>query len=91
MASDYGLHNVRCNAICPGYIETPMTSVLREGRLAAPGEIGDRIRQQHMLGRYGRAGEIASVASFLAGPDASFVTGVAMPVDGGFSAGHTFE
>lgn len=46
MASDYGLHNIRCNSICPGYIETPMTTVLREGRRAEPGAIGDKIRQQ---------------------------------------------
>lgn len=72
-------------------IATPMTSVLREGKLAAPGAIGDQIRQQHKLGRYGQPSEIASVASFLAGPDASFVTGVALPVDGGFTAGHSFE
>jgi NAD(P)-dependent dehydrogenase (short-subunit alcohol dehydrogenase family) len=90
MASDYGLHGIRVNAICPGYIATPMTSVLREGKLGAPGAIGDRIRQQHKLGRYGEPSEIASVAAFLAGPDASFMTGVALPVDGGFTAGHSF-
>lgn len=68
-----------------------MTSVLREGRLAVPGAIGDQIRNQHKLRRFGLPSEIASVASFLAGPDASFVTGVALPVDGGFTAGHSFD
>ena len=48
--------------------------------------ITDRIRDQHKLGRFGQASEIASVASFLAGDDASFVTGVALPVDGGYTA-----
>ena len=37
--------------ICPGYIETPMTQTLRQGRHAEPGAIGDRIREQHKLGR----------------------------------------
>ena len=68
-----------------------MTSVLREGRLAAPGAIGDQIRKAHFLQRFGLPSEIASVASFLAGSDASFVTGVALPVDGGFTAGHSFD
>ena len=38
-------------SICPGYIETPMTQTLRQGRHAEPGAIGDRIREQHKLGR----------------------------------------
>ena len=41
-------------------------------------------------GRYGKPSEIAGAAAFLAGPDASFVTGVALPVDGGYTAGHAY-
>ena len=53
-----------------------------------PAECRDRIREQHELGRFGRPEEIAGAALFLASDDASFVSGVALPVDGGFTAGH---
>lgn len=86
MASDYGRIGIRANAICPGFIETPMF------RSVIPhlGEIADRIRDQHKLGRWGRPSEIASAAYFLASDDSSFITGVALPVDGGYTAGHAY-
>ena len=59
----------------------------RDGVL--PAESRDRIRDQHKLGRFGQAEEIAGAAFFLASEDSSFVTGVALPVDGGFVAGHS--
>ena len=51
-------------------------------------EVMNDIASSHQLGRLGRAEEIASVALFLCSDDASFVTGVALPVDGGYTAGH---
>lgn len=84
MAIDFGGFGVRVNCLCPGFIETPMTNVLK-----TPGLEG--IRQQfidlHMLKRPGQPEEVAACALFLCSDDASFVTGHALVVDGGFTAG----
>lgn len=85
LACDYGRAGVRANAICPGFIDTPMfQSVIAKTPLAPP------IMEQHKLGRFGRPEEIAGVAYFLASDDSSFVSGVALPVDGGYVAGHSY-
>ena len=85
LAIDYGRSGIRANAICPGFIETPML----ESVLGAPAMAGVReeIRREHKLRRFGRPEEIAAVACFLASADASFVSGQAIAVDGGFTAG----
>jgi NAD(P)-dependent dehydrogenase (short-subunit alcohol dehydrogenase family) len=89
MAMDYGRMGIRVNCICPGFIDTPLfRSVI--GGDAFPAQQRERIREQHKLGRFGRPEEVAGAALFLASEDASFVTGVALPVDGGFTAGHSF-
>ena len=77
----YGKQNVRVNALCPGYIFTPMTAGMRdrEGRQ-------EFLESLHPMGRLGEPEEIASAAAFLASADASFVTGIALPVDGGYDA-----
>ncbi|MDH3687771.1 MAG: SDR family oxidoreductase [Myxococcales bacterium] len=86
MAMDYGRRGIRVNAVCPGFIETPLLeSVLGDPAMATYRE---RIREAHQLGRLGKPEEIAQAALFLASDEASFVTGVALPVDGGFTAGH---
>ena len=86
LAIDYGRRGIRVNAICPGFIDTPLLS----GVFGLPGmePVVADIAASHQLGRLGRAEEIASVALFLASDDASFVTGTAIPVDGGYTAGH---
>jgi len=84
-AIEYGTQGIRANAICPGFIDTPMFQAVIAANPAA-----DAIREQHKLGRFGLPEEIAGAAFFLASDDASFVTGVALPVDGGYTAGHSF-
>ena len=79
LASAWGRHGVRVNAICPGFIETPFIGPgWTEERL-------DAVRRDIALGRLGRAEEIASVAVFLASDAASYVTGTALIADGGWT------
>ncbi len=84
LAIDFGAAGVRVNCLCPGLVRTPMTEMLFDPAIA---EIRDRFVAQHMLGRAGLPEEIAAAALFLASDDASFVTGHALVVDGGFTAG----
>lgn len=85
VAMDYGRLGIRCNAICPGFINTPM---LNEVMGLMPQLQADVIRETK-LGRLGRPEEIAGAAYFLASDDASYVTGQTLVVDGGYTAGHS--
>jgi meso-butanediol dehydrogenase/(S,S)-butanediol dehydrogenase/diacetyl reductase len=86
LAIDHGQEGIRVNAICPGYIDAG----LAEGYFLAQPD-PDLARRQagklHALGRIGRPEEVARLAVFLASDEASFMTGAAVAVDGGFSAG----
>ena len=79
---------VRINAICPGLIETGMTKPLFDRAREHGAE--DKIGQLNPTRRYGVPKEIAQMALFLASDDASYVSGQAIPVDGGLSSTHPF-
>ena len=72
---------VRVNCVCPGVIETPMTKVF----MADPTWL-QPMRERHPLGRFGQPEDIAAAILYLASDEAGFVTGVALPVDGGYTA-----
>jgi NAD(P)-dependent dehydrogenase (short-subunit alcohol dehydrogenase family) len=84
MAVDYGALGIRVNCLCPGLIDTPLTALLKEAPLRA---IREHMESWHLLNRAGRPEEVASCALFLASEEASFVTGHALVVDGGWTAG----
>jgi NAD(P)-dependent dehydrogenase (short-subunit alcohol dehydrogenase family) len=82
VALEYGRHGVRVNAVCPGTIATPMVE-----RMTAGGELDpDAAAAGVPLGRLGRAEEIAAAVLWLCSDAASYVTGVALPVDAGYTA-----
>ena len=73
---------VRVNCVCPGVIETPMTASLRKDPAWA-----QQVLARYPLRRFGRVDEIAAAILYLASDEAAFVTGAALPVDGGYTAG----
>lgn len=79
LAKELGSRNIRCNAIAPGFVETDMTSYLKEG------EAGDKYKAGIPLGRFASAEDIANVALFLASDMGSYITGQTISVCGGLN------
>jgi NAD(P)-dependent dehydrogenase (short-subunit alcohol dehydrogenase family) len=81
-ALEYGRHNIRINAVCPGPIRTPM---MMRGLQQRP-DLEDRYARAEPLKRLGEPEEIGEAVAWLCSDRASYVTGLPMPVDGGFMA-----
>jgi len=80
-AREIGSRGITSNVIAPGFVETDMTSTLDEKRRA-------QIAASVPLGRFCTAAEVAEVVAFIASPQASYITGALIPVDGGLGMGH---
>lgn len=81
LARELGSRSITVNVVAPGPVATDMTAALSDDQLAA-------ITTVVPLGRMAHPDEIAGVVSFLAGPDAAYITGAVIPVDGGLGMGH---
>lgn len=81
-ATAWAKHNIQVNAVLPGWIDTELTQRARE----QVQDLHDNVVRRTPAGRWGRIEDMAGAAVFLAGPGSDFVTGAAIPVDGGFSS-----
>lgn len=90
IAIDEARHGVRANAVCPASVDTPMLRAsarsLSDGSEAGESELISAWGRAHPLGRVARVSEVAEAIAFLASDRSSFITGVALPVDGGLLA-----
>lgn len=85
LALDYATENIRVNALCPGIIDTPMLKKFSDD-MPEPEVAWEEFQEAQPIGRLGTPEECADAALWLVSDEASFITGVALPVDGGFTA-----
>ena len=89
VAADYIKQGIRCNAICPGTIESPSLDARIATLAAQTGQTAAAVRQafidRQAIGRLGKAEEIAMLAVYLASDESSYTTGTIHVIDGGFS------
>src|SRR3954453_4008464 len=85
VALDYAKQGIRCNVICPGWVDTPINYAHAE-MLGGLQQVYDTIDSFQPVGRPGEPREIANVALFLASDESSFMTGAVVSVDGGMTA-----
>ena len=81
LAAEWGKYNINVNAICPGYFYSPLTKETLDSDF-----FQQNAQTMIPLSRYGNEGELDTAAIFLASPASSYVTGVALPVDGGYTS-----
>lgn len=85
LALDYALKGIRVNCVCPGEIDTPMFRQEAKARNKPVEEYRKELCEYHPIGRLGVPREVANAVVFLASDDASFITGTAFSVDGGYT------
>lgn len=87
MACDHGPDNIRVNAICPGYVDTPMLKSFFDAKGDSEAEsMREEARRVHPLGRWGTPEDMANLVNWLAGDEARYATGQLWVLDGGISA-----
>jgi NAD(P)-dependent dehydrogenase (short-subunit alcohol dehydrogenase family) len=79
VALEFAAKGVRVNAVCPAIIETDLTEQIRENDRSS-----GSLLAKHPIGRFGRSEEVATAVLYLCSPGAAFITGVALPIDGGW-------